>query len=120
MDVVPEIGNDVAVPWSLSWLVWGAVVVAGSVLSFEVWKQALEPTPEAVAPAPQIVAPSVERSVPATVPPTPSGTGSNGESSSGRVGTLFGGSPVGPLVPAASGGAAILLPVVAGSGTGTS
>ena len=33
-------------PRTLSWFVWGAVVVAGSFLSFEIWQRALEPSPE--------------------------------------------------------------------------
>ena len=57
----------VRMPRTLSWFVWGAVVVAGSVLSFEIWKRALEPSHDAVAQAPQIVQPSAERKVPAII-----------------------------------------------------
>src|SRR3954466_13704160 len=106
-------------PRTLSWIVWGAVVVAGSILSFEVWKQALEPTPSAVAPAPTAVHPSGERVVTAIAPPKPSGAGSHRGSSRGRSGGLFGGSfPVVSLAPGASGGAAILLPGLGGGGGG--
>src|SRR3954453_20931386 len=109
MDVVLENGNDLRMPRTLSWIVWGAVVVAGSILSFEVWKQALEPTPGAVAPAPQGVQPSDERVVTAFPPPTESSAGSHPGSSRGRRGGVFGGSPpVFSPTPGASGGAAIL------------
>src|SRR3954454_24996735 len=116
MDVVLKNGNDVRMPRTLSWLVWGAVVVAGSILSFEIWKRALEPTPNAAARAPQVVQPSAERKVPAIIALTPSGAGSSHGSSPARGGEPFGGSPVIPLAPGASGGAAILLPGVGGGG----
>src|SRR3954469_3053829 len=101
-------------PRTPSWFVWGAVVVAGSILSFEIWKRALEPTPNAVARASQIVELSADRTVPASDALTSTGTGSERGSSPGRGGGLFGGSVI-SLAPGASGGAANLLP---GAGAG--
>src|SRR5215208_7651542 len=116
MDVVLENGNDVRMPRTLSWLVWGAVVVAGSILSFEIWKRALEPTPNAVGQAPQTVQPSAERKVPALISPTPSSARSSHGPSPVQGGALFGGSS--PVISPVSGGAAILLPGAGGGGTG--
>src|SRR3954467_2004824 len=108
-------------PRTLSWFVWGAVVVAGSILSFEIWKQALEPTPDAVGRAPQIVQPSAERNVPAIITLTPAGgaTAKRGPSPAGGGGLSGGSSPGASLAAGASGGAALLLSgVVGGTGAG--
>ena len=43
MDAVGENGNDGCVSGPVRWVVLGAVVVAGSLASFEIWQRALDP-----------------------------------------------------------------------------
>src|SRR5512133_1383609 len=101
---------------SASWLVWGAVVVAGSFLSFQIWQRALEPGHEPSASAPQRVDPAKEGQVPATIRGTPAATASQRGSarSQGSVGSSAGTAVT--LGPGASGAGGLVVP---GAGGGT-
>src|SRR5580765_5958629 len=76
MDAVGENGNDCPVSGPFRWVVWGAVVVAGSLASFEIWQRALDPGQATLANAPPGIQASVEQSVPAIISLNPTATGS--------------------------------------------
>ena len=107
----------VRMPRMLSWFVWGAVVVAGSFVSFQIWKRALEPGHEAVAQAPLIVQPAASRTVRATITEKPSGVASGRGSSPTQGGGLLASSPLDSLAAGSSGGAGTVAST-AGGGTG--
>src|SRR6266536_5761648 len=50
-----------------SWIVWSAVVVAGTVASFQIWLRAFDGGSGLTAGAPTSVAPSLNRKVPAII-----------------------------------------------------
>src|SRR5690242_15676014 len=87
MDAVGDNGNDCPMPGPLRWVVWGAVVVVGSIASFAIWQRALDPGHETLANTPQAVEASAEQSVPASIPfNLPGSRSQHGQSRHGKAG----------------------------------
>src|SRR5215471_5802419 len=105
----------VGMPMPLRWLLWGSVVVVGSVASFEIWLRALDPGQETPAVAPRGVEATAEKTVHASISLNPSGTASHHGRGSRAGGGIFGHLPGVTL----SGGAGVLVvPVASASSSG--